>query len=311
MGTMDGKCGMITGGASGIGLAVLEEMLKRGASVVAADIKSSPELDALIAQYGNDRVRYVMTDVSNPKALEEACKVTAELGGGNIDFLINNAGIQIQKPISEQTPETFQKLIGINLMGKAYGTMAALPYMKGEDGVIINTSSVHGHVGSDERGPYCAAMHGTIGLTKTTAADLAKDNIRVYSVSPAFIDTPLAQGPLEDLVEKGRFKNYEEAKEWRLQYQGNKWISMEDTVAAYADLLDGTNRAPTGQDILLDNGYVRSANERNGGMAIFEDEAQSGVDRINAGATVPTQLDASNLTHNAPQNKGSDKLEVG
>lgn len=289
--TLKHKLAVITGGASGIGLNVAEGILERGGSVVLTDIRSTPESDALIEIYGTDRVSYADMDVSNADQVKQVIDAIAAKHHGRIDFLISNAGIQIQRPFEDQTVGTqadgrrgtFETLIGINLMGKVYCAHAALPYMKQHGGKIINTSSVHGHVGSDERGPYCAAMHGTEGFTKSLAADVAQYGIQVNSIAPAFIETPLAMGPLEMLVEKGRFANLDEAVTWRLQYQNNAWVSMDDVVSTYCDILDGSLKIATGASVTDDamtKGYIESATA-NGGMAIFEDKAQNGVDELN------------------------------
>ena len=211
---------------------------------------------------------------------------------GRVDFLINNAGIQIQKPFEAQTNDDFNTLMGINYFGKVNWARAALPEIRKHGGHVINTSSVHGHVGSDERTPYTSAMHATIAFTKSLAADEAKYGVQVHSISPAFIDTPLAQKPLEMMVAAGKFPGatpedqMKAAVAWRLQYQGGDWIKMDDVQAAYMGLLDGSVKLETGADMHgpeLTRGYIDQARERNGagGIAIFERGAQTAVTGLN------------------------------
>jgi|GEM_PF-5514795 len=348
-----GTMSIVTGGASGIGLTIATELLRRGGNVALVDLRESPAAKALIEQYGEDRVVFVRNDVSiaNPEAKKvreygltlkqgRLFKELAELKSANVgdddnrvktlraeverteatlkdmppsveeamteimkskpvqhcngrvDFLINNAGIQIQKPFEAQTPDDFNLLMGINYFGKVNWARAALPEIRKHGGHVINTSSVHGHVGSDERTPYTSAMHATIAFTKSLAADEAKYGVQVHSISPAFIDTPLAEGPLRTMVAAGKFpgatpdEQMKAAVAWRLQYQGGEWIKMDDVQAAYMGLLDGTVKLETGADMhgpQLTRGYIDQARQRNGagGIAIFERGAQTAVTGLN------------------------------
>ncbi len=313
-----GKTALITGGTSGIGLAVGTKLLERGARVmfVGYDGRTPEAREAfraeveaeLLKDYPAEQFSVAIGDVADAEEMQKVADATAELDGhGKIDILINNAGIQIQAPLVRQegdevgengqpkpvqTPGTWNLLLGINLTGKFNTLHAALPYLKeaGKHGIanVINTSSVHGHVGSDERAPYVAAMHGTIGLTKVMAVDLAPFNIKAHSVSPAFIDTPLAHKPLDEKVARGEFNTKEEAVAWRLKHQGGKWVEMEDVINAYTGLIDGTNPLDSGQDVLLDKGrgaedkpgYIENAN-KTGGIAIFDNAPCEALNQIN------------------------------
>ncbi len=271
--SMYGKTAVITGGTDGIGLAVGEELLNRGAKVMFLGLilpeknkdgkvtkpqwtvrkEFNEKLKGFENKYGAGHVMLSETDVTKTVDLETAMQRAAhDLDGtGKIDFLLNNAGIQRQAPIDKQTPETWNAVIGINLTGKFNSTYAALPFMKEHGGHIINTSSVHGHVGSDERAPYCAAMHGTIGFTKSIAADCSQWGIKVNSISPAFIETELGLNPLRARIASGKAKDMAEATEWRIGKQGGNWLQMPDVVKEYADLLDGTKKIASGADILV------------------------------------------------------------
>lgn len=223
---------------------------------------------------------------------------TAKFGGGKIDVLVNNAGIQIQKSIENLSPEEFDKVEKINLYGPFYATKAALPFMTRKTGQgfsqIINISSVHGLVPSPERVAYCMAKHGVEALEGVSAAEFAKYNIRVNNVNPGFVETDLAMTPVKNKAaefEKDGMSAKEAmkaAEHWRLKNQGGTWIDMADVVKATVDLADFTDKRKTGESVVLDKGkdapegfagYVAIA--RNAGAAFFEKADKIAFDTLN------------------------------
>ena len=197
-----GKDAIVTGGASGIGAAVVRRLAGEGAAVAVSD------LDATAANALADELRHagsravgVETDVGDEAAVKALVdRTVAELGG--LDVMVNNAGIGEQPtPIDERSADDWHRLIRVNLDGVFYGVKHAALAMKAtaRGGVIINMASILGLVGFNGAPAYTASKHAIVGLTKAAALELAPFAIRVVSVNPAFIRTPLITG-LESAV---------------------------------------------------------------------------------------------------------------
>jgi NAD(P)-dependent dehydrogenase (short-subunit alcohol dehydrogenase family) len=287
---------VITGGAGGIGEACAREILVRGGMVFITDMRVPNDVkDALANDFGADRTGFAEADVTDPKSLAQVMQQAATMHDGCIDALINSAGIQIQAPLClaldaamkdgkpvMQTAASFAKVIDINLKGAFNATEAALPYMVAAGGgAVVNMSSVHGHVGSHDRAPYCASKFGMMGMTRALAGDLARYNIRVNTISPAFVKTPLAVQGVEVLAAQQGI-SYEEAEKTRLANQGGEWITLAQIAAVSADLIEGSAGVGTGEDILLGGGYVEHARADAAGLAIFDDEIRKNIQRLNA-----------------------------
>ncbi len=188
-----GKVALVTGGASGIGEACALTFARGGAKVAVIDVNDElgkKTVDA-IHELDSDGI-YLKVDVSNPKAVEKMVADTVA-AFGRLDIAVNNAGIGgEQNPTGSYSIEGWHKVIDINLNGVFYCMRYEIPQMlKQGGGSIINMSSILGSVGFANSPAYVAAKHGLIGLTKNAALEYGKLGIRVNSVGPAFIKTPL------------------------------------------------------------------------------------------------------------------------
>lgn len=203
MGSLSGKVALVTGAGSGIGRAVAVTYSREGAKVIVSDIDETGgnETVALITTNGGI-AKFIKADVSqaedNRILVEESVSAY-----GTLDIACNNAGIAGPiAPTGEYPIEGWNKVININLSGVFYGMHYQIQAMlKKGGGAIVNMASILGAVGAANSPAYVAAKHGVVGLTKTTAIEYAQQNIRVNSVGPGYIMTPMLTNNLsEDML---------------------------------------------------------------------------------------------------------------
>ena len=187
-----GKVALISGAARGMGASHARALAAQGAKVVIADLLAD-EGKALAYDIGEDDAMFVHLDVTDHASW------TAAVGGavdrfGRLDVLVNNAGIFTRGSVEEADVDEWRRTIDIDLTGNFLGMKAAVPAMKARGGSIINISSIAGLVGFKNRAAYAAAKWGVQGLTKTSALDLGPYGIRVNSVHPGSVRTPMTAG---------------------------------------------------------------------------------------------------------------------
>jgi meso-butanediol dehydrogenase/(S,S)-butanediol dehydrogenase/diacetyl reductase len=183
------KVYLVTGGASGIGAAVVRYLAQHNGRVVIADINDEAGA-ALVAQYPQ-QLRYLRTDVTQFAQLEAACDLADKTFGG-LDGAVNSAGVGSMGTVADMPMEEWHRVIDIDLHGVFYACRAAIPLLrKRGGGSIVNISSLSG-VGADYGfAAYNAAKAGVLNFTRTLALDHAPENIRAIAVCPGYIATPL------------------------------------------------------------------------------------------------------------------------
>lgn len=189
MGRFDGTVSLVSGGARGMGAEHVRGLVAEGGKVVFGDVLVD-EGKTLADELG-DAVRFVELDVTQAEDWERAVAAADELGGP-ISLLVNNAGILAMGDIDTMSEADFRKVIDVNLVGVFLGMQAAIPSLRSAGGgTIINVSSTAGLMGYGGLGAYVASKWGVRGITKSAAMELGKDGIRVMSVHPGPIKTPM------------------------------------------------------------------------------------------------------------------------
>ena len=244
---LSGKVAFVTGGASGIGEATALMLAKQGAAVAVVDLKKDSTqkvVDTIIAAGG--KAVALVADVSDDAQVAKAVADTvAQLGG--LHIAVNNAGIGGEiAPTADQSVAGWQKVISVNLDGVFYCMRNQIPAMlKSGGGSIVNISSILGQVAFANSAAYVAAKHGVVGLSKTTALEYATQGIRVNSVGPGFIKTPLL-GALPP-----------EALEPIAQLHAVKRLGESEEVAALITFLASDEASfITGNYYAVDGGYL-------------------------------------------------------
>lgn len=191
---LEGKTAVVTGGTSGIGKAIAEEYVEQGAEVVVSGRTEDKGKEA--AEEVGENCEFVRCDV---REYDEVVGLvdTVVSEHGELDTVVNSAGIGSRGPIGEIDEETRQKILGTNLDGVMHGTKAALPHLKETEGCVVNVSSVYGLVGGRYAAAYSAAKGGVVNFTRQVAYDYADEGVRVNGVCPAFVRTPMTEKALE------------------------------------------------------------------------------------------------------------------
>ncbi len=265
MGTFDGKVVFITGAAHGQGRATALAFAKEGAAVAAFDVAKKIEYPAY-AFGTSDELKSVKAeiealggkcliasgDVRSDESVTAAVEATVA-AFGKIDVLFNNAGICAYAEIDTMTDEAWNAMIDINLKGPMNVTRRVVPYMKkAKSGVIINNSSVMGLRGGNRLSHYAASKWGLTGLTKSWAIELAPYGIRVVSIHPTGVNTPMNDG----LAAMEGMTPQEIAERSAGNLQPVPWVEPEDTANMVLFLASEKARYCTGGQYLLDAGLL-------------------------------------------------------
>ncbi|SDG90253.1 SDR family NAD(P)-dependent oxidoreductase [Alloyangia pacifica] len=242
----EGKVAAVTGAGSGIGKAIAMQLANSGAKIVVADLNEAAAravADAITAAGGTAEIS--VGDASDAGSVKSMVEVAKSLGG--LHLLVNNAGIGgPNAPVGDYPEDGWRKVIDINLNAVFLGMRHGIPAMlDAGGGAIVNMASVMGSVGMQGTVGYVTAKHAVVGMTKTAALEYADKGIRVNSVGPAFIDTPL----LEQLEEEARAALV-------AQHPVGRLGKAEEVAALVLFLLSEHASFITGSYHLVDGGYT-------------------------------------------------------
>lgn len=197
---LENKVAIITGAASGIGEATAKLFADEKAKVVVSDIdeKNGKRVVSEIREMGGEAM-FIKADASDPEENERLVSKTVN-EFGNLHIAVNNAGIGGPLSLTADYPiDGWNKVINLNLNGVFYGMKYQIPAMlESGGGSVVNIASILGSVGTAQSPAYAAAKHGVVGLTKAAALEYAKEGIRINSVGPGYIDTPLVRNTLDE-----------------------------------------------------------------------------------------------------------------
>lgn len=251
---VDGKVAVVTGGAAGIGRSACTLLAREGAAVAIADIDEAngKNLGKEISDAGNI-ARFWRMDTSNENQVAEVFKQIAK-EFGKIDVLVNNAGILgVNKPTDEATEAEWDRLMSVNVKGVFFCTKHAIPHMrKAGGGSIINLSSIYGIIGAPDAPAYHASKGAVRLMTKTDAMFFAKDKIRVNSVHPGCIVTPLVEAMAKEYP-GGRTAFLEVMSALHpIGHLGEP----DDIGHAIVYLASDESKFMTGSEVVVDGGYT-------------------------------------------------------
>jgi NAD(P)-dependent dehydrogenase (short-subunit alcohol dehydrogenase family) len=235
-----GKRILVTGAGRGIGRCCAVTCAQLGAEVIAV-ARTAADLETLAEESGG-QVEAWVCDVASEELLERVA------GLERLDGLVNNAGTNRVGPMADQSAENLDAVLGLNVRAVYRIAQAAIPALRrAGGGSVVNMSSQMGHVGSPGRTLYCMSKHAVEGLTKAMAVELAEEGIRVNSVAPTFVLTPLTEPMLAN----------PEFAEWVMgMIPAKKLATPEDVANACIYLLSDLSASTTGTSLRVDGGWT-------------------------------------------------------
>jgi NAD(P)-dependent dehydrogenase (short-subunit alcohol dehydrogenase family) len=248
----EGRFGIVTGGASGIGRATVTMLVERGARVLAVDLDAEG-LESLTLELGGDRVVAFAADVADPKQVEGYAAAAMD-AFGRIDVFFNNAGIAGPfKEVHDIELDEWHRTIDVNLHGVFYGMKYVVGHMRADGGgSIVLTGSNLSLFGASTRVDYTASKHGILGIARAVATEAGGDGVRVNVICPGPIDTPM-------LHEVEKFLNPEAPEVIRAAYEAispmNRYATPDEIAEVVCFLLSSRSSFVSGIPMAVDGGF--------------------------------------------------------
>ena len=257
---LKGKCALVTGSTSGIGLAYAKALAAEGAGLVINGFGDPAAIAAEVAELAavsGAPAIHVDADLTRRDGVEALMAAAADKFGG-VDILINNAGMQHVAPIEEFPVEKWDAIIALNLTAAFDAARLAVPNMKARGwGRIISTASAHSTTASPFKAAYIAAKHGLAGLTKTLALELATSGVTANCISPGYVWTPLVENQIPDTMAARGLTREQVLNDVMLVRQPTRQFVLPEQVAAMALFLCQDAAAQiTGANMSMDGGWT-------------------------------------------------------
>lgn len=247
--SLEQRHAFVTGGASGIGLAITRGLVSAGARVTIAS-RNAERINSVANEL--DGVTGVTLDVSDPDNIASVFNAA-----GPIDILVNNSGIVTAAPFHKTSLSTWSEILAVNLTGVFLCTQAALTSMRERDnGRIINIASTAGLKGYAYIAPYAASKHGVIGMTRSLALELALTGITANCVCPGFTDTPMAADAVANITGKTGRSEAEALAELTKHNPQQRLIAPEEVADTVLWLCQDSSRSINGQAIAVAGGEI-------------------------------------------------------
>lgn len=256
---LQNRIALITGGGRGIGRAIALAYAAEGADVVVA-ARTAGQVESVAQEITNQfpvKVLALACDVSDVSSVEKMFQQAQKSFGRSPDILVNNAGIAESAPITKTDDALWQKHLAINLSGSFYCTRAALPSMMDRGwGRIINIASIAGKTGAPYIAAYSASKHGMLGLTRSTALEVAAKGITANAICPGYVDTEMTTRGVENITKKTGRSADEAMAAIRKMSPQNRLVTSEEVAALALLLASEEGFAINGQAINVDGGSV-------------------------------------------------------
>lgn len=251
MGHLDGKTAVITGGGTGIGLAIAKRLAADGANCVLM----GRNLQRLEEQAGTiDRARAIQCDVTDADNVQAA--FADARGDGTITILVNNAGIASSAPFHRMSEEEFLRIQDVNVTGVFRCTRAVTDDMRAADyGRVINISSIAGLSGGPYISHYCASKHAVIGMTRALAAEWAKTRTTVNAICPGYVRTEMAEGAIRTIIDKTGATREQAIAELAKGNPQGRLLEVEEVAEIAGWLCHPHSLGINGQAIALNGGH--------------------------------------------------------
>jgi NAD(P)-dependent dehydrogenase (short-subunit alcohol dehydrogenase family) len=245
MGDLDGLAALVTGGASGIGLAIASELAARGARVAVLDRAAQRPGDL------PEHLGFVTGDIADGDSVRRAVADAAEQLGG-LDVLVNNAGVGSQGRVQDHSDDDWRRVLEVNVIGTARVSREAWPWLvTSEHAAVVNVSSIAATAGLPDRVIYSSSKGAVSAMTRAMAADGMPDGVRVNAVNPGTADTPWVGRLLESSADPAAERAALEARQ-----PHGRLVAAQEVAAAVAYLVSPSAGSTTGTELAVDGGMA-------------------------------------------------------